>query len=303
MYLATVFMVPEAVYSRLHKAIFTFLWKGRNELVSRETCKLQQKNGGLQIPDIRNKVRATRLKWIKQITDKRDGRMWIHYARYWLGTALSTIRDDWQRLRSALKPAADPTTIPQHYKTIKETIQQYKTKFVTMEPEHFTTRNLSTIVQERGEQPRAIIAWKREFSWNGDFRTIWTDLWKSLSTNKEKEIVWKVYHRVLPTRTYLAKWGLNIPRRCPYCPMDEDTDHALFKCNRAVTLWQQMSPIIKSVTEKDLFSSLRTFVPSEGLPVNSPARDLLRYILNMVVVVLWSTRNKRIIGIKSDEDL
>ena len=40
MYLATVFIIPDTVITRINKAIFSFLWKGETELVARKTCHM-----------------------------------------------------------------------------------------------------------------------------------------------------------------------------------------------------------------------------------------------------------------------
>ena len=87
-----------------------------------ENCSGSQCTVNLEFYYKLNSVLCRRLqnKWVRSIADQRIQTKWIHFARYWLGILLSSMRREWIWLRSTLKPHAGPETIPRHHKTVKD---------------------------------------------------------------------------------------------------------------------------------------------------------------------------------------
>ena len=75
-YLATIFRPPRDIIARINKVIFQFLWQGRTELINRTTMCMTEREGGLGIPDIEERITAIRTKAIKDITDKNNVSLW-----------------------------------------------------------------------------------------------------------------------------------------------------------------------------------------------------------------------------------
>ena len=79
---------------------------------------------GLAVPDLHLVNYSAKAKWINQIVEKGKQLPWIKYARYYIGTALSTITPEWQWLRDLRQPHADPSRNPPWYAMIQETARK-----------------------------------------------------------------------------------------------------------------------------------------------------------------------------------
>lgn len=302
-YLATVFAIPGAIITKINTMMFSFLWKDKNELVKRSTMHLPLHKGGLAIPELKETQASLNFKWLQQITDSGYDRPWVHFARYWMGIQLSTIRADWSFLRTSLKPHADPSNIPVWYKTTVRLAQQHRLKLLNEKGKTITAKTLRNLTANDKERPRAEKIWKclLKLKKKEAFETTWKEIWTSLGTNKEKEVQWKLTHRVLTTKAYLAKWGMLTNTNCPFCGSTEDTYHALIGCDRAAILWRKLQDLIRPVQD-NLVINLACIVFFEGLPEEKYARELIRYLISATISILWETRNKEIFKTSTRQD-
>ena len=291
-YLASAFVIPGNIITSIHKTIFHFLWDGKNELVSRETCHLPLNRGGLGIPSLAHVNIVSKFKWHKDITDQSNNRLWTFYARYWLGTILSTVRHDWTWLRSLLKPHADPATLPTWYITVKETAQKHRDKLASGPcPTNQTVHSWLLLPLPR---PRAERLWNH-IQPRPNFHLAWTDIWSSFSAHREQEFLWKCVHRVLPTKSNLANWGMNLTPHCPFCPEREDIAHALLECPRAQTLWRPVATLFeKIIAPQQININMEFIVFGQSLPIGSPAKDLIRFISTLAASIIWQSRNRKV---------
>lgn len=294
LYLLTVFMIPGTVITKIHQMIFKFLWKGRNELIARETCQLPKRRGGLGIPDLVITNRAVKSRWIKEMTNRTKNSQWVHFARYWLGVSLSTTKREWTWLRSTLKPHAGPGTTPKHYKIVHQTIQELKEDIVELDDHKITAHNLYQAMLSSKPKAKVEIKWRRVTNAPENFGETWKEIWSTPATNAEKETMWKATHRVLTTKVYLKRWGMEVTERCPFCTGTEDLQHALMGCERARRLWRNVIPWLSAIADKQININLRTMFFSEGLPKEPHRRQLMRYLIMMTINIIWRTRNKKV---------
>ena len=291
MYLASVFTLPERIITRIHRAMFTFLWANKNELISRATCPLPWSGGGLNIPDLHHANRAVKTKWIQQISDRTNTATWTGFARYWLGIALSTVKPEWTWLRDMRKPHADPQTIPPWYKVIKNTVQEFRQDIISTPV--ITSKTVHKWLQGEGLRPRAEQLWCHDLKRELDFSSIWSNLWASLGENSLKDLMWKILHRVLTTKTYLASWGMNIDKSCPFCVRQETMIHCLFQCHRVHDLWQVVLGFLSNINGQQVSSNMELCVQYTG----SSAQDIVsQYLVQLVLHIVWSTRNKQVLN-------
>jgi hypothetical protein len=157
-YLAALFPIPATVVQKLTRVMFSFLWETKNERISRETCFLSPNQGGLGIPDLGTASKAMLTKWVTAITNQTYTATWVNMARYWTGTALSTLNSDWEWLRSNLKPHADPTTVPSWYKTLVTTLQQHRLQLTSSDTK-VTSKQVRIWLTPEIE-PRAVRKWR-----------------------------------------------------------------------------------------------------------------------------------------------
>ena len=124
--------------------------------------------------------------------------------------------------------------------------------------------------------------------------TKWEFLWASAANNRTKETIWKLMHRVLLTKSYLASWGMRINTRCAYCLGREDTHHALIGCNRAHHLWEQLQPILAKIAGARIPILVDTLALGNNLPNNGEAKALCFYLQTLAMALIWQNRNKKI---------
>ena len=293
-YLATVFPLPDRISIRINKAIFTFLWKSGTEMVARETCHLPKDQGGLNIPNIQIAKQTVKAKWVKEIADQQVQTKWVYLARFWLGIPLSMIRRDWIWMRSSLKPHAGPESMPQHYKTVKEIIQGNREQLQSWKLQEISARNIYRLILTKNARPKAKQRWRRVSNVKFDFQRTWREIWASVATNAEKETTWKAVHRVLPTRSYLAKWGVKTTTKCPFCTNTEDMSHALLGCQRAKQIWTKVINLIWNITGKTIRTTMTSIVFLEDIIQDKNERQLVRYLTMATIDILWRTRNKKV---------
>ena len=158
---------------------------------------------------------------------------WVHFARYCLGIPLSMIRRDWIWMRSSLKRQAGPESMLKHYRTVKEIIQENREQLELWKLQDISARNIYQLILMKSEMPKSKQRWRRISNIKFDFQQTWREIWASVATDGEKETAWKASHRVPPTRSYLAKWGVrttthqhggHVPRsnRMPTCTTNMD---------------------------------------------------------------------------------
>ena len=202
-YLASIFPLPDQITTRIHKILFQFQWNNKNELVSRATCHLPARFGGLGIPDLHLVAKANLAKWMRDITDPHKDTAWVRYIRYWTGLALGLIKTEWTWLRSNLIPHGDPNHLPIWYRTMTNLAQQQRAKVAKAEKHQLTVKNF-TVWQREYQEPRCVREWKRYVRPSLDMKPKWKYLWQSAADNRTKEVVWKLMHGVLLTKSYLA---------------------------------------------------------------------------------------------------
>ena len=269
--------------------MFQFLWQGQRELINRTMMCMKEKEGGLGIPDIEERITSIRTKALKHITDKNNKSLWITWPRYYIGTSLSTIKTDWAFLRNNNKPRADP--IPE-YKEMAKIAKQHKATFETWNQKQINSKNIYDILRNR--QIPKTEGWKRVYKEKVIFKDTWQDMWKTPNTNAEKEIMWKATHRVLVTKALLTKWKIkNLNAKCPFCNGTEDIDHALIQCNRLQHLWKAVQTLLNKLQDRTFPINLTEIVLMVSSSTNEVTRLLTRYIITATIAVIWQTRNRK----------
>ncbi len=293
-YLASLFPAPKHIITRAQRICFRFLWKEKNELVSRATCYLAPADGGLGIPDLQDISTICMAKWIKAIVQRNNEATWLHYGRYWTGFGLGTMKDEWAWLRSNLKPHGDPCNIPPWYEILLQFCQKYRKNLVQTPDHQLNSKRLRSWIPQT-HTPRCEREWARYVAPPLKFDEYWYHLWHSEAENKVKEFLWRLAHRVLPTKRLLRQWGIQTTPECPFCDDNEDLHHALISCRRAKDLWNQISHLIGQITNIRVPIRLETIAFGMHLPQEEKTHRLAYYIIALTAHTLWSTRNKKIV--------
>ena len=293
MYLANVFELSQKLTTRIQKDIFKFIWKGRTELISRVTMYMHEKEGGLGIPNVTEAIKGVKVKWIRKITEKEDKTSWLMWPRYYMGTPLSTVKQEWKFLRDNNSPRADPTNIPTWYKKILEVVKSHQTEFSTWTQQQFTSKNIYEEIRLK-QTPRAEEKWKKDENTTTDFKKIWKKIWETPNTNTEKETIWKATHLVLATKARLLKWGVIKSKKCPFCEQSEDLKHALLRCDRLKSLWKEVQKILNLICNGIYLLSLTGIILQDKHFNNTTEEKLCRYVLTVTIAIIWETRNMKL---------
>lgn len=293
-YLASIFPLPDAMACKFHRAMFKFLWNNRNELVSRATCHLHKKQGGLGIPNLYLSSNALLSKWIKQIIDRESDQIWLYYARYWTGFTLGTIQTQWSWLRSNLVPHGDPNNIPCWYKVMLDFSHKYRSALESIEAHQITSKNVTRMMTDIHDL-RCSREWNKYLRSYTDMKEVWKMIWSSYLANRAKEFMWKLAHRVLTTKQYLTSWGMTVNTKCPFCPGREDLHHALINCPRSRKMWDTSQGLLHKITGRSIKISLESIVFGTNLPTNAEGKHLSYYVIGTLATTLWQTRNKQVL--------
>ena len=79
-FVGTIYHLPPAIEKQVNRAIFQFIWAGKNELVSRKTMFQPPDKGGQGIVDIHLKTNALHLKFLQSIIDTNYDSPWVYVA-------------------------------------------------------------------------------------------------------------------------------------------------------------------------------------------------------------------------------
>ena len=302
-YLASIFPIPPNITVKAQRLCFQFLWQNRNELVSRATCHLSLGDGGLGIPDLEDVATISLVKWIKKIVDQKNNMLWTHHGRYWTGQSLGLIKtSEWLWLRSNTKPHGDPEHTPPWYEKLLHFCRQHKDK-VTTTPDHHLTAKVMKTWHVRKHTPRCETEWKRYVALPLNFEQVWPHIWGSEANNPVKEFLWRLAHRVLPTKSLLRHWGVPVQPQCPFCNLNEDMHHALISCQRARQLWQDLRHLISAIAGTNIPMRLETIAFGWHLPKETNRERLTYYVITLAAHTLWATRNKAITGMQKQDSL
>lgn len=77
-HLGHVLPVPDWTGKRIDKAVWTFFWSGKRDLVARTTVNLPKAQDGFGVINFRLKAEAFALQWLKRFFVSSVGR-WKHY--------------------------------------------------------------------------------------------------------------------------------------------------------------------------------------------------------------------------------
>ncbi|PWA49149.1 reverse transcriptase zinc-binding domain-containing protein [Artemisia annua] len=123
--------------------------------------------------------------------------------------------------------------------------------------------------------------------------------WCRFIPRKVNILVWRILRDRIPTRWNLSKKDFEVTSLlCLLCNISPETSsHLLWSCNLATSVWRLVFkwmdlPLPDSDNLNDIFSWL------DHARHNSASKNILNYVLGVVVWTLWQFRNNKIFGDK-----
>ena len=180
--------------------------------------------GGQGVVDIHLKTNALHLKFLQSIIDTNYDSPWVYFARYNIGFQLFKYFPNAKFLRSNLFPhALTPTP---HYTRLLALCNLFKSVVVSLSAAGTRVNTIyGSILASVYSGILPAVAWNAALAKPRQWQIPWEHVRSRLSQGPENDVLWKIYHRVLKTASYLKSWGLNIPENCDQCHQIEDIDH------------------------------------------------------------------------------
>lgn len=278
-YVARVQVPPRTVIPELKSIIWPFVWGGKTELVKRETCVMEARNGGVGMVDVEARFRALRIANVVRILEQGEGKA-FSYLAYYLGIRLSSLREDWMHLRSNSRPNA--LRLSSYYQSVYDDMRHMPDDC------SISLRKVyGTLIERSVCPPRCMVFWNNSF-WNVNWKRVWTVLVENIADNRVSEVRWRIIHRVIKVRQNLKDWGYNVTStKCASCNEEESIEHCFMTCERLRKVWEWVGKVVGkwnvnfSVSRECLFLGSGT----------GRDRALMYFIIDMVLYSIWKCRN------------
>lgn len=236
-YLASAINISQQQIQHFVKVIFSFIWNGKMERVSRLTLYLSREEGGIGVTHIESKIKALRVKHILQLLYG-DYAKWHSLAIYWIGHSIGKYKSEYA---SNLIPHSSVKT--SFYDCCLKCLQEY----ISLSPpqlqdtstKHIYNKFLHSVT--KSHTPKVL-----ELYPGADLQMAWFANLSDFLGPRQKDITWKILHNVMSVGVYLHKIGIARSVVCPYCQMTESIVHAFYECPQVINLWSQLATFIRS---------------------------------------------------------
>ncbi|CAN0915917.1 Putative ribonuclease H protein At1g65750, partial [Linum grandiflorum] len=119
----------------------------------------------------------------------------------------------------------------------------------------------------------------------------WKTLWNAKLPPKMKQLLWRLAHGVVPTRSQLAHRGVEILDICGSCSQPgESLEHLLFECPVALDCWKQAGLWQWMVDTRTQTQDIRAWI----FHILQTGAEFNIQRAAMVVWAVWRERNERI---------
>ena len=254
-YVATVLPLPDGLLSTINKFLFKFFWSGKKELVARTTTNLDKLSGGFAVVDVRLKVRALHVQWIKRfiLSPNKWGTFFTYYIQRCFGTTVHEVLSF---------PAFYPSSLlPPFFASVLESW--------ALLGGHSRGNGYFLCADDNGQpRPLAICTTKLCYSilmkttaipphcinkFSSTFGSLyWAETWKQVHVlpldRHVIDVNWKIAHGVLYTADRLVSFGMSVDPMC-HCNNDRETlQHLFFDCTFTQSVLLQLQTIFLRVT-------------------------------------------------------
>ena len=291
-YAGTIFSLPENIRKQVDRAIFQFIWSNKNELVSRKTCFQPIERGGLGVVDICTKIKALHLKYVGCLCDQGYAAPWVCFARYFIGVQLAKYAPGSSFLRSNNTPHA--LTPSDFYTRLLSHVNEYKDHFLKItHPDRTTKAIYGTILEHQFDKPLCEFTWQLCLGKQHEWKIQWLNSRLGVSIGFENDVIWKIYHRVLKTASYLKSWGRRVSENCDICTVSEDIEHIFLHCPVTINVWEFIKPYIVNLLGTFEVNPQFLFFFEFPRFKNRNAKKLSMYLLKLCIYQIWLHRCER----------
>ena len=146
-------------------------------------------------------------------------------------------------------------------------------------------------------EPSCIYLWQDQLELPNDFN--WNNVLKykfyQINDNKIKQFNFKLFHRILPSRDNLCKWGILNDNLCHICNCKETITHFLLTCKKIKMYWKVVSCLIRNIFDLEIDINEKVIIL--GHDIGNRKMKLINLILNYAQFIIYRNyvkdRNKR----------
>ena len=300
-HLCHVFTIPRWATQRITKAVWSFFWSGKKDLVKRSTVCLPKSQGGFGVINFEQKAQAFALHWIKRYFDPERSK-WKNFFTYFVSSGLQfDPRNALARHFTARRLA----NLPPYYKIIFRAWQVLdgglsdddelvlcKQSAAPLSLENFSSGSVSGLLRKEAYVEPSCQAHFRPTYGELHWPQTWDQLHICTLDRPVIDLNWQIAHGVLYTGARLAyKFHMaHVSPRC-FCAADDETlEHLFFECElaRLLVAWVYFNlmschPTARRFTVEELlfgFSAERRRV----IPL------IIIYMLQVMKHTIWVAR-------------
>lgn len=292
LYLATVLPVPKWVFTEVNNLIWPFLWRGRIETVSRQSCYQPFLKGGLGIINFKVKAEALKLASIISNCSNADSKS-FYFIKYFFGAKLSSFRSEWSFLRDNSSPSA--LLLTTYYSACLSTLDCLRRNLSCQDWNDFvftSKKCYSVLLKEKSTSPMIHRYWVSYLSIGFDLDRHWSLVRDDFCENFKNDLLWLIILRAIKVKDSMKNWGYINSDRCASCPRKESIDHCFLNCVRVKAVWSHFSSVLSSLLGVT-FSPNCLFVFFFQWPrVDAKKARLARFVIKTVLYGIWTFRNK-----------
>ena len=295
-YVISCMALPSWVISAVNKEIYSFLWSGKKELVSRNTIHQPVADGGLNFPSFALRASAFHVQWIKRYFDPKDAK-WKSFFQFFLERSLPAgfLRDP-QRIKDApLLPGFYVDVLNawralQGHAAPHSDVFEYGPADSPVPVSGLTVKVAYQFLEHKdAKPPHCVGKYSPVYP-----EVVWPAVWRQVHCcaidRKVTDHAWKIAHGVLYTADRLVGWGLqDVDPEC-FCGRGPETiPHLFFHCPLAqsvigwvLSLLADALPNPPALTARH---ALYGFTVQERVPI------VFSYILHLAKYFIWLARN------------
>ena len=297
LYLAKVLIPPSWVFARINQLIWPFLWGSKIETVSRNTCYLSDRSGGLNISNFELKCSALRISSLVFTLNSPDDPCFF-LCKYFVGSYLAPLRVEWRPLRDNSAPSASSPTL--FYNTCLSDLG--KIGKLVNDNALLSSRNVYLhLLKVKSSPPLLPLAWSSFLGPGFSIKDHWARVRDLFTENYKNDILWLITLRGTKVRDSLKNWGYINSDRCATCGRKETIDHCFVNCCRVKRVWASFAPTLSNLLCLPFTVNILTVFFFRWEPRN-PERDRIAlFLIKSALYAIWKFRNKATFDNASDD--
>ena len=277
-FLAPVFPLPSDVERAINRAIFSFIWSGKTELVRRAVLVQSLAKGGLGVVNIRHKCDAFFVSGVKALLGE-EGPPWRFFSLYWVASSLRGVLPStvW---RNDIPHSFPPTAYYRYFCKLVLLISQISPD-IDWGPVSVRQLYEQLAGQEPGRSPSVDVPCLDQM-----FKLCH----ESNLGHRLRDLNWRVIWGALKTSQRLSHWGIG-DGKCPRvgCAAPESLQHVFWDCPFLCLLWAWVEHLGCKIQAR-YFSLTRSCVLyGSGLDTSRESL-LIWYLISTVKWLVWCSR-------------